>query len=80
MSFDFDFSKLRGKIRETCESETVFGCKMGWSLPTTSAKLNGKNDFKQSEIIRACDILDIPYQFIPVYFFTKKVSNSKQGV
>lgn len=80
MSLDFDLSMLRGKIREKCKTETAFGLGMGWSLPTISAKLNGKKDFKQSEIIRACDLLDIPYQFIPVYFFTKKVSNSKQGV
>ena len=80
MSLDFDFSMLRGKIREVCGREGKFGKKMGWSQATLSAKLNGKVDFKQSEIIHACNILDISYSFVPVYFFTKKVSNSKQGV
>lgn len=68
---------LRGKIREVCGSELKFGDAMGWSQTTLYAKLNGQVDFKQSEILRACDILDIMMEFIPVYFFTVKVSNSK---
>ena len=77
MEIKFDFSMLRGKIREVCGSELKFGDAMGWSQTTLYAKLNGQVDFKQSEILRACDILDIMTEFIPVYFFTVKVSNSK---
>lgn len=77
MEIKFDFSMLRGKIREVCGSELKFGDAMSWSQTTLYAKLNGQVDFKQSEILRACDILDIMTEFIPVYFFTVKVSNSK---
>lgn len=69
----FDFNKLRGRIKEKFGSESEFARKMGLSRSTMSQKLNNVWDFSSSEIIKACDLLDIEYNDIPIYFFTTKV-------
>lgn len=69
----FDFNKLRGRIKEKFGSESEFAKKMGLSRSTMSQKLNNVWDFSSSEIIKACDLLDIGYNDIPAYFFTIKV-------
>jgi hypothetical protein len=72
----FDFSKLRGKIREKFNTESAFAEAMEMSNPTLSAKLNGKVCWTDRDIVKACGLLDIPFEFIPVYFFTEKVVSS----
>ncbi len=72
----FDYSKLRGKIREVFGTQSKFAKAMGLSSVTLSAKLNNTVAFTQSEINRACELLQIPLEFIPIYFFTEKVKSS----
>ena len=72
----FDFSKLRGKIKEVFGTQEKFAKAMGMSGVTLSAKLNNTVDFTMSEINKACELLSIPTEFIPIYFFTKKVKSS----
>lgn len=69
----FDYSKLKGKIREVCGTNTVFAKKLGCSLNTLSAKLNHKNEFTQSDIIKSTRILQIDLSDISAYFFTQQV-------
>lgn len=66
---DFNYSKLKGKIREVCGTYSVFASKLGCSLNTLSAKLNNKNEFTQSDIIKSTQILNIDVNDISVYFF-----------
>ena len=47
----FDYSRLRGKIKQKCRSQAVFAYKMGLTEKTISAKLNGDREWKQGEII-----------------------------
>lgn len=72
----FDYSKLRGKIREVFGTQEKFADAMSMSTVTLSAKLNGRVDWSQVEMNLACDLLGVPYEFIPVLFFTKKVKTS----
>lgn len=69
----FDYSKLRGKIREKCKTESVFSELLGISRVSLSHRLSGKLDFSQTEIQRCCEILGIDKTEINKYFFTKKV-------
>lgn len=69
----FDYSKLRGRIREKFNTEGVFAETLNISKQTLSAKLNNKVLFTQDEIKAACSILDIQTADIPAYFFTEKV-------
>jgi len=69
----YDYSELRGLIRARLGSEEKFSEMMGWSPVATSKKLNSINGWSQTDIITACNVLDIPYVEIPVYFFVVKV-------
>ena len=69
----FDHSKLVGRIKEKCKTQSEFGKRMGWSHTTTTAKLNGNNGMTQDEIKKAVEILGLKDKEIPLYFFTPKV-------
>jgi len=69
----FNYAKLRGRIREVFKSEKNFAEAMEISKATISAKLNNSAEFTQTEIDRACFLLEIDQSDISVYFFSAKV-------
>ncbi len=69
----YDYRKILGKITERYEKRYMFANAIGWSERTCSLKLNGKIEWKQSEISKACKLLDISVHDIATYFFTPKV-------
>ena len=66
----FNYSKLVGKIVEVFGTQLRFAEAMELSERTISLKLNSKIEWKQGEIIKACDLLRISVSEIPSYFFT----------
>ena len=50
---DFDYSKLKGRIREVCGTYSVFAEKLGCSLNTLSSKLNNKTSLRKAILLRA---------------------------
>lgn len=72
----FDYSKLKGKIIEVFKTQANFACKMGLSEHSVSEKLAAKSLWKQTEIILACELLDIAHKDIPLYFFTPFVQSA----
>ncbi|EIQ81466.1 UNVERIFIED_CONTAM: DUF739 family protein [Streptococcus canis] len=71
-----DFSKLSGKIVEKYGTQYNFSLAMGLSERSLSLKLNDKVGWKDEEMERAVDLLELNLEDIPVYFFTKKVQNT----
>ncbi len=69
----FEYSKLRGKIKEVFNTQEAFAEAMEMSTTSISAKLNNKVAWSQKEIDKASEILSIPKDKIPIYFFTPKV-------
>ena len=69
----FDYSKLCGRIVQKVKTKRVFARLMGLSEQALFKKLSGQNCFKQTEIVKACNILSIENKDIPLYFFTYKV-------
>jgi len=69
----YDYSKLKGRIMEICGTRQNFSKKMGLSNRSISLKLNNKVVWKQSEMQRACKILELSEAEIYSYFFTLKV-------
>lgn len=69
----FDYSKLKGRIKEVYGTQEAFGRAMGLSHVSISLKLNNKVEWKQKEINRATEILGITDNEIPWYFFTPEV-------
>lgn len=72
----FDYSKVRGKIKEVFGTQAAFAEAMNMSQVSLSEKLNNKVQFSQKEIDRACDLLQIAKEEIPIYFFTPKVKEA----
>ena len=65
----FDYSKLRGRIREIFGTEEQFAKGLGFSTVTLSFKLNSKSEWTQQEINKACELLGLAREDIPEYFF-----------
>ena len=69
----FDYSKLLGRLKEKSLTQEKFAELMGMSGTTLSKKLNGKSEWTQAEMNKACEILEINPEEIPVYCFKVKV-------
>jgi len=69
----FNYSKLRGRIREVFGTQDRFAEAMGRSNTSISQKLNNKSEWTQKEISRAVEVLGIDDVDIPAYFFAQKV-------
>lgn len=69
----FDYRKLLGKIVEKYGTQIEFAKAMELSERSLSLKLNGKVHFKQTEIVKACQLLNINTADIADYFFNYKV-------
>ena len=65
----YNYKKLLGRIVEKIGTQSCFADKMELSERTISLKLNGKVSWKQSEIAKACEVLEIKDEDIPAYFF-----------
>ena len=69
----FDYAKLKGRIIEKFGTQRDFAQGMGVSERTLSLKMNNAIFFRQDEITKAADLLDISPTDINMYFFTEKV-------
>lgn len=69
----YDYSKLKGKIKEVVDTQENLSKIMNVSKTSLSYKLNNNRPFKMSEIDLLINILDIPQNEIYTYFFNKKV-------
>jgi transcriptional regulator with XRE-family HTH domain len=71
-----NYAKLRGRIREVFGTQGAFAAAIGMSQVSVSHRLNGKLEWKSSEIAKACQALGIPLSESAAYFFTKEVKIS----
>lgn len=69
----FDFSRLRGRIKEQGKSQADLCAEIGMSPTTLSLKLSGKSDFRQEEIMAIAKCLGITPKQISYFFFCEKV-------
>lgn len=69
----FDYNKLRGRIVELFGNQGEFAKAMDWSERTLSLKMNGKVSWKQTDIVKAVELLKLSDNDIKPYFFTLKV-------
>ena len=65
----YDYSKLDGLITEKCKTRAAFAEQIGRSERSISLKMNGKVEWSQNEITRACEVLGIKPDEISAYFF-----------
>lgn len=72
----YTYSKLIGRIIEKYGTRADFSKAIGISEHTISTKLTGKHEWKQSEIEKACTLLEISSTDIADYFFVRKVKKN----
>lgn len=70
-----NYDKLKGRIIEKCGTRGDFAKAMGLSARTVSLKLSGKIAWKQPEIVKAVEVLELESADIQAYFFDLKVQN-----
>lgn len=69
----FEYSELIRLIRFKFGTQDVFAKALGIGRVSLSQRLNNKLDFTQEEILKSAELLEIPKESIPYYFFTEKV-------
>lgn len=67
---EFDYSKLKGLIREKGETQESIAEKLSMSKSSFNQKINDKQRFTQTDICKLVDILDIVD--LKGYFFSIK--------
>ena len=55
----FKYAKLSGRIKEKFKTQERFAEAMNMSPRSISLKLNNKREWKQNEIDKACELLEI---------------------
>lgn len=69
----FDYSKLRGRIREILGTQNNFADAIGLGRVSVSQRLNNQLEFSQKEMFDSAEALHFPKSQIPEYFFTINV-------
>lgn len=74
----FDYSKLRGKIKEVYNTQANFARAIGMGRCSLSQRLNNILDFTGSEMERSAKLLGLSKDEIPIYFFSPEVQKGEQ--
>lgn len=74
----FEYSKLYGKIKEVYDTQDAFATAMGMSRSALSLRLTGKVEWKSPEIVKACNLLNIPLSDAHLYFFVLNDVKTRQ--
>ena len=69
----YDYSKLLGRMKECGYTQDRLAKMLGISVCSLNFSLNNKRDFKQDEMLRACELLNIPTSNLPDFFYTHKL-------
>lgn len=77
---EFDYRKLRKRIRERFKTEDEFAKALGLTNTALSRKLRNDGDFTRGQMIRAASLLKIEAKSIPEYFFVEKVQKNELHV
>lgn len=75
----WDYSKLRGKIKEKFKTQDAFATAIGISKTSLSLKLNNEREFTQAEMNKCVDALGEPKHEIKNLFFTIEVQETEQN-
>ncbi|GGP17355.1 DUF739 family protein [Oceanobacillus neutriphilus] len=69
----YDYSSLLGRIVEKYGTQYNFAIAMELSERSMSLKLNGRVSWRDNEISKAVELLELDVSDIPQYFFKPKV-------
>lgn len=67
----YNYNRLLGKMRERGLTQVMLAKQLDISETSLNLSLNNKRDFKQDEMVKACEILGIPLSDVADYFFAQ---------
>jgi DNA-binding XRE family transcriptional regulator len=73
----YDYSKLKGKIRELGITQNEYAKAIGITEQTLNLRLKNKRPFKQDEIEKTMLLFNEPLKNVQIYFFNKKVAKNR---
>lgn len=73
----FDYSKLKGKIKEKFNTQDNFASALGIGRVSLSQRLNNQLEFDAKEILKAIKLLELTEEDIPEYFFCTLSSETR---
>ena len=76
----YDYSKLRGRIKEKLGTEREFASRIGRTANYVSKVFQNGTNLAQNDIANGADVLDIPVDEIGVYFFTPEVHKNETNI
>jgi len=77
LKYKYDYSKLRGRIREKIGTEGEFAKLIGRSVGYISQVFNGSKQLSQDDICNAIEVLGIDPCDIGAYFFRVSVHKTE---
>ena len=72
----YNYAKLTGRMRERGYTQESLAKALGISACSLNLTLNNKRNFRQDEILRASELLDIPPSDFTGYFFDHQLKKS----
>lgn len=78
MEITFNFGLLREKIKNIFSTQENFADALGIGRVSLNQRLNNISEFSSKEILKCCELLGIPLEDIPLYFFTLNVQKHEQ--
>ena len=67
----YDYSRLNGRIVEKFGTRKAFAAALNLSEHSLSLKLNNRIPFKQSEMERSCELLEVPIALVSDFFYVR---------
>lgn len=71
---NYDYNKLKGKIKEEFGTQGLFAKALGMGVSTLNLKLNNKAEWTQDEMRESLRLLKEPVGMIKDYFLRMKFS------
>ena len=68
-----NYGRLKELIKKKFGDQKAFAEAMGMSYTALNLRLNNRVEWTTAEIVKACELLDIPLENAHLYFFVKEV-------
>lgn len=72
-SIEIDYLDLKLRIVKYFGDQRSFAKAMGMDYTALNERLNNKRQWNAYEIIKACDLLEIPLSDVHIFFYKRKV-------
>ncbi len=74
---NYDYSKLKGKIRELGITQNEYARYIGITEQSLILRFKNKRRFRQEEMQKTMELFEEPIKNVHIYFFTQKVQKNR---